>query len=211
MRDMVTVILPSGKELILHTRFLIKKSAYFKAALQDRFTEGRTREVRLEENVRTRTFALVVQWIYSEEFQPEEQDGWTKEMYRWSTLFDAWLLADYLGMPTLQNRLVDDIIGQALKPSAKDGGISVFDDFFELTNKESPIRKLLVALKARSATHKKVADSQPLIMEVFEKVAENRDKLAHAARSRASTGDIDILCAAPKAKDFYVADPGVKS
>jgi hypothetical protein len=96
----ITVRVGTGEKQVehqLHESVLVK-SPFFQACLATNWKEGKEGMVDLPEED-PETFALLVEWLYSERIEPEnaQDDG---------RLIDAYKLACKYGLPVMQNLLI---------------------------------------------------------------------------------------------------------
>src|SRR5436853_4538728 len=82
-----------------HIELLCSSSPFFEHALNGRFIEAETKTVPLSDDDPD-AFAEFLSWLYRDKiFETNKSPGWLE-------LSKLWILADMLGVPTLQNEVM---------------------------------------------------------------------------------------------------------
>ncbi|OBT62101.1 hypothetical protein VE03_09028 [Pseudogymnoascus sp. 23342-1-I1] len=151
-QEIVYVIVgPEAQKFGMHKEQLCVNSAYFRAAFEGGFEEAIRREVALKESD-TVAFGMFNEWLYtgkiSEDLRSTNQGfGATPkpelaDIPTFSQLVDAWLLADYLLAPKMQNHIIDVMEARYRRLLAPP--IREFMYVYQQTQNGSPVRKSLV-------------------------------------------------------------------
>ncbi|OCK78890.1 hypothetical protein K432DRAFT_331197 [Lepidopterella palustris CBS 459.81] len=125
-----------------HIELLCDCSPFFDNALNGRFIEAETKTVPLPEDDPD-TFAEFLSWLYCEKiFQTKDNPGWME-------ISRLWVLADKLGIPTLQNKVMAEFPAKYTRLINK-GNIhpKVLDFVYENTHEDSQLRKIIVDICA---------------------------------------------------------------
>ncbi|OBT82325.1 hypothetical protein VE02_08193 [Pseudogymnoascus sp. 03VT05] len=104
--QIATIIVGVGEEQkkwCIPTDLLCYQSGYFRGALRRHFIEAKEQKVELPD-IDPRTFKFIVEWLYSHIVHKPCADS---DDARTGLLIDAWVLADYLQMPRLQNAIME--------------------------------------------------------------------------------------------------------
>ncbi len=135
----------------IHKDLVCFHSPYFKGAFEGHFAEAKSGEVVLED-VRPEVFGIFVHWLYTKSIDEticidtpfDVIEKFKKEAESNGNLFEAWLLAEYLQVPKLQNQIIRLLI----EKSHKSGGVCKLSQLdaliYEKTSVESPLRKFCV-------------------------------------------------------------------
>lgn len=133
----------------MHKDHLCAKSPYFKAALEGSFQEAHLGEVTLEDTS-IHAFEMFNEWLYTgditeglcREKRPFCSLRESKDEPSFIQLLDAWLLAEYLLVPQLQNYIVDMMIAKQVNKHTIP--VDAFGYFYNNTQRGSLMRKLMV-------------------------------------------------------------------
>ncbi|OBT69593.1 hypothetical protein VE03_00889 [Pseudogymnoascus sp. 23342-1-I1] len=94
------------KEWMIPTDLLCFHSGYFRSALRGGFAEAMTGRVELL-NEKPSTFELIIEWLYSHKIKERDPIASFEELMPcFRVLLEAYILAEYLQMPELQNILM---------------------------------------------------------------------------------------------------------
>jgi len=153
---MVTVLVgPTKHKFNVHQDFLTYHSAYFASCLEGDFIEAVNKVVELDDTT-VGAFAIFMRWIYTEKAAAsnsnEEATERTKEekiedrMTRFQDLVDAWVLADDLVVPQLQNGIMKCLKVEMTAIRIDEAPITraLFVDIYNKTSTGSPLRMFWV-------------------------------------------------------------------
>jgi hypothetical protein len=168
---MVTFLIgpePSPKKFIVHKEIACRHSGVFDAAFNSEFIEGQTQTYRLEDTSEE-VFRMLVQWMYGKQLDLISLEGkvvivkedLTQDMH----LAELWVLADRLGMPWLQNRILDHI--DHIRRQTNSMPTATFHYVYDNTASGSPLRKYFVwicAMDLNPAVFTEVMDQFPKSM-----------------------------------------------
>lgn len=171
--EIVHIILPSGNRFPVLAEILMNYSTFVQAALRGSFKEPGLREVKLEGDIADKDFGLLLEWIYKGGLRTPLKCGkkskdWleTSQEFRnvkrmepknitlsaghleWAELTNVWILADYLGMPKLQNHIVDVIIHKIAHETSERGAVEVNEKIWTRTKENSPLQQLFIHFMA---------------------------------------------------------------
>ncbi|KAI1820216.1 hypothetical protein F4861DRAFT_543172 [Xylaria intraflava] len=91
--DIITIVIPSGREFYVHSNILKNYSGYFRAGLRTPMLEATTRTFHLEEYASAGAMTIFVRWLYAQ----ANGGTWLSESPpSTDDLILAWLLGDYL-------------------------------------------------------------------------------------------------------------------
>lgn len=106
----VNIRIPNSKHHILvHGCLLIGKSAFCRAALSDNAKKSGEKELELPACSLT-TLAYCLEWVYSDSILPQHGTicrCCAERDVTWPDLVNLWVFASDMGMPKLQNNIID--------------------------------------------------------------------------------------------------------
>lgn len=112
-------------------------SGYFRCALKGGFAEAKSKTVKLPKE-KAAIFGLVVEWLYTHKVGAGlPSDTWEEHNDKIGNLLDAWVLAEYLQIPRLQNtiiRLMSDLVNEGYNIPYKE-----FNRVCEIVGDDSPL------------------------------------------------------------------------
>ncbi|KAJ4420902.1 hypothetical protein N0V82_004082 [Gnomoniopsis sp. IMI 355080] len=112
-QGLVSIVIPSGKNFLLHIDVLVDKCDYFRAALMGSFREAETKLLNLPD-VSDNVFGFFLKWIYSGSIKPANGSRHCNMHNECNLtlpgLFELWFLADYLRAPALQNHALTNVV-----------------------------------------------------------------------------------------------------
>lgn len=149
-RDPATLVTfligPEATKFVAHKEFVAYHSKVLKAAFESGFIEGLTQTYTISDTT-ARAFRLLMQWFYSDTLKlpqksmehnvPPDREALQSEYMSW---VEAWILADKLSMPRLQNVLIDAM----WKFSRYCGSFNAMHYIYDNTSVDSALRKLSV-------------------------------------------------------------------
>ncbi|RYP76337.1 hypothetical protein DL771_001776 [Monosporascus sp. 5C6A] len=110
----VTIEIPTGETFSAHADLLSHFSKYFRAALNSPMKESRTLQFELTEHATKTSMSFFVDWVYATSSGTYHWRQWQiHEVCSEDSLLEAWLLAEYLRVPEMQNdvlRLIHNLI-----------------------------------------------------------------------------------------------------
>ncbi|RYP92473.1 hypothetical protein DL770_001419 [Monosporascus sp. CRB-9-2] len=110
----VIIEIQTGETFSAHADLLSHFSKYFRAALNSPMEESRTLQFELTEHVTKTSMSFFVDWIYARSSGAYHWRQWqTHEVCTEDSLLEAWLLAEYLRVPEMQNdilRLIHNLV-----------------------------------------------------------------------------------------------------
>ncbi|KAG7004695.1 hypothetical protein G7Y79_00024g056450 [Physcia stellaris] len=136
---------PKKQLFHIHKGLLCSAAAYFRAALEGGFKEAREQKIQMPEEDPA-AFQRFQLWLYTGsliELSANEEDRPT-----WHTIFSLYSMAERLGIPELQNDVIDTIID--LRYKLKEIAVGWADKVYSETMENSPLRRLLVRLLTES-------------------------------------------------------------
>ncbi|KAG4443028.1 hypothetical protein IFR05_001482 [Cadophora sp. M221] len=139
LQDMVTFLVgPDQAKYIMHKKVVCHYSPVLEAAFKSGFIEGTTQTCKLED-INEETFALFMQWIYTQKIELHvDSDGKLNA----GILPPLWVLAEKLIMPRLQNATINLIDSVNLRSALIDTDSLAY--IYENTTTGSPLRKMFV-------------------------------------------------------------------
>ncbi|RYP27713.1 hypothetical protein DL767_007550 [Monosporascus sp. MG133] len=103
----VTIEIPTGETFSSHADLLSHFSKYFRAALNSPMEESHTLHFELTEHATKMSMSFFVDWIYAKSSGAYHWRQWqTHEVCTEDSLLEAWLLAEYLRVPEMQNDIL---------------------------------------------------------------------------------------------------------
>lgn len=136
----------NSSRFTVHKEVVCSHSEVLSAAFNSNFIEGQTQTYRLEDTTE-RAFTLFMQWLYSQKLVLTAVSKWPGSATHEEVGLEIldlevlWVLADKLGMPSLQNAALKFLHDLAEKTGFIDG----FQYVYQNIAAESPLRKYIVA------------------------------------------------------------------
>lgn len=111
---MIQITIPSSKSFLVHLDLLTDKSRYFRKALTGNFSEAKTTELTLEEDVSDVAFVFFLKWLYGGSLRPanchSRCSACSECRLSWANLFEIWFFADYTLTDELKSHVIQNLI-----------------------------------------------------------------------------------------------------
>ncbi|KUJ22800.1 uncharacterized protein LY89DRAFT_728914 [Mollisia scopiformis] len=140
---------PKAEPFVVHKDWACHSSSVLEAAFNSNFLEGQTQEYRLDiESIDEDVVALFVHWIYTQKLDLSPVQASGAETLPTSSnkdivLVKLWVLADKLVIPSLQNKVIDEI--EETRRSTRKVAVYSLSYVCRNTSRDSPLRRLFLA------------------------------------------------------------------
>lgn len=158
------------QQWIIPLDLLCVHSGYFRSALKGGFAEANSKRVELLDE-KPSTFKFVVGWLYTHKIKElAPRSNFDDLLPSFCILLEAYILAEYLQMPVLQNnimRFMDDRVSKHHLISERD-----FAWAFEQADADTPLRKWVVTCCTKVNALSRLSIDELVEFEAFELLGE---------------------------------------